>query len=88
MQYPLSYYEKRNRLIVRAYENGTSVDRLCSDHGLKKRRMTQILRDCKVDPKKEKTKSFRSPEDILKSLGVTRYRIRGDLIRACGFWPY
>lgn len=85
MQYPLSFYAKRNAEIRRLWSAGSNLEYLCDRFGLKDHRMRQILGLPRTDPRPP---GPRSPDQLLRELDLTAYRVRGALLRSTGSWPY
>ena len=90
MEYPLKYYERRNREIVSRYLEGQSVEYLCELYELKEKRMIQILHQGRVLRKSVKLEPARklSIEDVKEELGLNQYRVRKLLLEQNGRWPY
>lgn len=81
MDYPLAYYRKRNRSIVNEYVlQRKSVDSLAKKYELSEKRIRQILFDFRIQEPKERLKKG-TPAEILQRCGLTRYKVRGALIR-------
>lgn len=83
MEYPLSYYEKRNKEIVREFRNGREVEELCVRHKLGRRQMLNILRyNGILIVERKRMKQKKTPKEILAECGMNKYEVRGALIRA------
>lgn len=85
MEHPLTYYKRRNALIVTQYKNGHSLAYLCDCHNLKEARMRQIVGLPRTDPKPLPPAL---PSDLLKRLKLSPYRVRRALLSLQGRWPY
>jgi len=85
MEYPLSYYEKRNRQIAREFVNDSELLSLCVKYKLGRRQIINVLsanRILVVERKRMKRK--KTPTEILAECGLTRYQVRRALFRING----
>ncbi len=85
MEFTLAYYERRNAQIMSKYKVGHSLEYLCSRYELKEARVRQILELPRCEPKP------RGPVatlEVMQRLGLSKYKVRGAVLRSEGRWPY
>lgn len=81
MDKPQSFYIKRNAELINKFLDGSAIDDLCEEYFLKKQRVKQIIRYAGFSTMLAPDGPKR-PDQILKEIGLTPYKVRGALLRS------